>query len=69
VVAKERLEKIKGIDEVKHLGGNSWQLVSKASNDVRKEVFDFAVSNKLGVLTLSKEEQRMEDVFKELTKK
>jgi ABC-2 type transport system ATP-binding protein len=64
----DKLKTIKGIDDVKHLGGNSWQLISSSAADVRKEVFDFAVANKLSVLTLSKEEQRMEDVFKELTK-
>jgi ABC-2 type transport system ATP-binding protein len=64
----DKLKTIKGIDEVKHLGGNAWQLISTSTSDVRKEVFDFAVANKLSVLTLSKEEQRMEDVFKELTK-
>jgi ABC-2 type transport system ATP-binding protein len=64
----EKLKSIKYIEQAKNIGGNTWQLISGASSDVRKEVFDFAVANKLSVLTLNKEEQRMEDVFKELTK-
>lgn len=68
VVLKEKLMRITRIDGAKNLSGNIWQLVSNSPEDVRKEVFDFAVANQLSVLTLNKEEQRMEDVFKELTK-
>lgn len=64
----DRLKTIVGIDGVKHLQGNTWQLVSSSKEDVRKGIFNFAVANELGVLTLNKEEQRMEDVFKELTR-
>ena len=65
----EKLGSIKGVDSVKEIGNKRWQLVSTHSEDVRREVFDFAVANNLGVLTLNKEEQKMEDIFKELTKK
>lgn len=67
-ISIEKLKTIPKIDTVKNLNGNTWQLISSSTDDVRKEVFDFAVANKLSVLTLNKEEQRMEDVFKELTK-
>ncbi|MBI2721144.1 MAG: gliding motility-associated ABC transporter ATP-binding subunit GldA [Bacteroidetes bacterium] len=67
-ISIEKLKTIPKIDTVKNLNGNTWQLISSFTDDVRKEVFDFAVANKLSVLTLNKEEQRMEDVFKELTK-
>jgi ABC-2 type transport system ATP-binding protein len=67
-VAEAQLRTIEGVDQVKALGHNSWQLISVSEADVRKEIFNFAVANNLGVLTLNKEEQKMEDVFKELTK-
>jgi len=67
-VAEGLLKNIKGIDQIKTLSGNSWQLISLSEDDVRKEIFNFAVSHDLSVLTLNKEEQKMEDVFKELTK-
>lgn len=67
-VLTEKMKTISGIDDVKNINGNIWQLISTSPDDVRKEIFDFAVANKLSVLTLNKEEQRMEDVFKELTK-
>ncbi|MES2678912.1 MAG: gliding motility-associated ABC transporter ATP-binding subunit GldA [Bacteroidota bacterium] len=67
-VEESLLSTIKNVDQVKALGHNSWQLISMSEDDVRKEIFNFAVANNLGVLTLNKEEQKMEDVFKELTK-
>lgn len=68
VVSEQLLKSIPGVEKVIALQGNSWQLSSSSDNDIRKEVFNFAVANSLGVLTLNKEEQKMEDVFKELTK-
>jgi ABC-2 type transport system ATP-binding protein len=62
------LKTILGVEEVKFINGNSWQLLSTSKDDVRKAIFDFAVANNYSVLTLNKEEQKMEDVFKELTK-
>jgi ABC-2 type transport system ATP-binding protein len=68
IVSADLLNRIAEIETVRQLQGNTWQLISSSKNDVRKEIFNFAVANELGVLTLNKEEQRMEDVFKELTK-
>jgi ABC-2 type transport system ATP-binding protein len=68
-VEEKLLTAIEGIDAVKHLGGHTWQLQSSSADDVRKEVFNFAVSHNLGVLTLNKEEHKMEDIFKELTRR
>ncbi len=68
VVRKEDLLGIQGVQSAVEAGTNTWQLLSTASEDVRKEVFNFAVQRQIGVLTLNKDEQKMEDVFKELTK-
>ncbi len=68
-VSEKLLHKITNIEKVSHLQGNTWQLASTSKEDVRKDIFNFAVANNLSVLTLNKEEQKMEDVFKELTKK
>ncbi len=68
LVTEELLKTIREIDQVKFLQNTTWQLYSSSKDDVRKEIFNFAVANNLGVLTLNKEEQKIEDVFKELTK-
>lgn len=67
-VEQEKLSTIQGIDQIKYIQNNTWQLSSSSKEDVRKEIFNFAVNNNLGVLTLNREEQKIEDVFKELTR-
>ena len=67
-VEEESLRGINGIEDVKYLNANTWQLSTTSTEDVRKEVFNFAVQQQLSVLTLNKEEQKIEDVFKELTR-
>lgn len=67
-VSADLLKRIPQIDQVVALQNNTWQLITLSKDDVRKEIFNFAVANDLGVLTLNKEEQKIEDVFKELTK-
>lgn len=46
----------------------TWNLTSDPSVDIRPAVFQFAVNNGLTVLSLRKEELRLEEVFQELTK-
>lgn len=67
-VSKNSLKNIEGVREVNYVAGNTWQLITGIEKDIRKEIFDYAVQNKLTVLTLNKEEQKLEDVFKSLTK-
>lgn len=67
-VSKNALKSIKGIDEAVNLQGNTWQLTTASATDIRGDIFQFAVQNQLAVLTLQKEEQNLEDVFRELTK-
>jgi ABC-2 type transport system ATP-binding protein len=59
---------ISDVTNVIPLKGNSWQLIANTLEDIRPSVFKFAVQNNLAILTLHKEEQRLEDVFKHLTR-
>lgn len=68
-VTETQLLSINLINNAKPINKTIWLLTSTSNDDVRKSIFNFAVSNNLSVLTLNKEEQKMEDVFKELTKK
>ena len=63
------LKKIQGVTETKRLEGNTWRIHASVEGDIRKEIFNFAVANNAVVLSLNKQEQKMEDVFKEKTKK
>jgi ABC-2 type transport system ATP-binding protein len=65
---KNSIKNIEGVIEVKLLEGNIWLIVTEADKDVRKDIFNYAVAQKLSVLAMQKEEQKLEDIFKQLTK-
>jgi ABC-2 type transport system ATP-binding protein len=69
VVSREVLLKLNGVEEALLAENNTWKIVAGLEYDVRKELFNYAVKNDISVLTLNKEEQKLEDVFKQLTKK
>lgn len=66
--SKTSLKNIEGVIEVKQFEGNIWHVITDADKDIRKEIFNYAVANGLSVLALQKEEQKLEDIFKQLTK-
>ena len=63
------IKNIKGIDKVESKGENNYQIFSKSNSDVRPLLFKFAVEKSVEVLTLQKEEQSMEQIFKDFTSK
>ncbi len=62
------VKNIEGVYDAKNTKGNIWQIEARTEKDIRATIFQFAVKNGMAVLTLNKEEQRLEDVFKQLTK-
>lgn len=67
--SKSSLKKIPGLLDAVLISGNEWKIFTSPGGDIRKEIFHYAVQNGMSVLKLTKEEQRMEDVFREKTKK
>jgi ABC-2 type transport system ATP-binding protein len=63
-----KLKMIPGVTDVKQLEADRWQLATDPAKDVRADVFKFAVDNNIAVLSLHREEQKLEEVFQELTK-
>lgn len=63
-----KLKMIPGVVDL--LGGedNTWQCVTESAKDIRADVFKFAVDNNLTVLSLHRGEQKLEEVFQELTR-
>lgn len=66
--SRDALKNIEGVVDAKNTTGNSWRIEVNTDKDIRSTIFQYAVNSGLAVLTLHKEEQRLEDVFKELTK-
>jgi ABC-2 type transport system ATP-binding protein len=62
------LAKINGVKAVTALSPVSFQLTAQPALDIRPDVFRFAVDQQLTVLSMQKEELRLEEVFQELTK-
>lgn len=68
-ISVNTLKSIQGVEDAILIDGKTWKVISDVENDVRKELFNYAVKHNLSVLTMNKEEQKLEDVFKALTKK
>lgn len=66
--SRTHLKNIEGVYEAINSNGNIWQIEARTDKDIRTDIFQFAVNNGMAVLTLHKEEKRLEDVFKQLTK-
>ena len=65
---KKELMKIGNVLEARELKGNKYQIFSDSNFDLRPAIFEFAVINKLTVLQMNIEEQKLESIFQELTK-
>ncbi len=66
---KELILKIKGVKQLKKMNDNTWQIETAGDIDIRQDIFKFAVEHSISVLTMHKEEVKLEKVFQELTKK
>ena len=65
---KNELMKIGNVLKALELKGNQYQVFSDSKFDLRPALFEFAVNNKLTVLQMNMEEQKLESIFQELTK-
>ena len=68
-ISKSKLTSISGVTSAKEVSNKIWILESKTDKDIRKEISKFAQTNNILVLTMQKEDESLENVFKELTSK
>jgi ABC-2 type transport system ATP-binding protein len=66
--SQEELAAIANVRSVSRLKSNLWQVDAEGEEDIRPLIFAFAVQNKLTVLSLQKQENNLEEVFRHLTK-
>lgn len=69
IVDKSVLLTIQGVNSAEQTGNKSWKLAAASGSDLSGNIFRFAVSKGLTVVALQKEEQKLEDVFRQLTQK
>ena len=67
-ISIETLENIKGVKHVLEKSDTRFDLVSMNSTDIRPLISQFAINNSNLVLSMQKREQKMEDIFQNLTK-
>lgn len=65
-ISVKELQKIEGVVQVKNSHGNVWLFEIKA-DVVRNNIFQFAMQKEIVVLSVQKETQSLESVFKRLT--
>ncbi len=61
------LQKLPGIDSMEVVNPTTVKLHITTNIDIRPEIFHYAVEHNLTVLTMHKEEKKLEEVFKNLT--
>jgi ABC-2 type transport system ATP-binding protein len=67
-VNEDDLMKIPGAEKVVMVRNRHFIIESSDDYDLRARVFEFAVENKITVLSLQKEERNLETIFQELTR-
>jgi ABC-2 type transport system ATP-binding protein len=66
-IAPEKLQTMEGIKSIEKLKANTWKILTSGGKDLREDIFKWAVSENLSVLSLQKKEHTLEQVFQELT--
>lgn len=62
------LKEVDGVFAVNIIAPKVLQLQVTSERDIRTDIFNYAVKHSLAVLTMHKEEKKLEDIFKDLTK-
>ncbi len=68
-VTAERLEAVAGVARAAELGGGRFRITARpGAEDIRADLFAFAVAHKLVLLEMRREEGGVEEVFRQLTR-
>ena len=68
-ISVEKLSAISGIKKVLPVNDKTFKIIGPKGQDLRPMIFNFAVQNSLAVITMQKEENSLESVFRQLTSK
>lgn len=66
-IDKKKLLQLSGVDKIENISGNLWKIFVAGDKDIREDIFEWAVQEKLSVLSLQKKEQSLEQIFQVLT--
>ena len=68
-ISRSKIQSVPGLRNVRSVKGNEWVIESDSPEDIRPVISRFALDNGMVVLTIRREEQSLEEVFKKLTGK
>ena len=68
-VSEYDLKEIPGIRSASKVKTNTWHIEAEGDDDIRPLLFTFAVKKNLTVLSLQKQENNLEEIFRALTKR
>ena len=66
-INSEVLQKIKGLSEILPVGKNTWLISTTLKEDIRPEIFRFAVENGLTIIGMQQKGKQLEEIFQSLT--
>ncbi|MEY4110061.1 MAG: hypothetical protein RLZZ46_415 [Bacteroidota bacterium] len=66
-VSAGALKSLSGVKKVEPLPRNSWIIIPENNLDPRQAIFEFAGKQGISILTLVREEKRLEEIFRSLT--
>jgi ABC-2 type transport system ATP-binding protein len=66
-ISKRQIENISGIMQAESKDQKNWRIKTSKDVDARTDIFNFAVNNNLKVLSMQREEQKLENIFQQLT--
>jgi ABC-2 type transport system ATP-binding protein len=66
-IKESSLAGIPDVSTVSQIKNNLWRIEAEGDNDIRPALFSFAVTNNLTVLSLRKQENNLEEIFRHLT--
>lgn len=64
---KKKIEAVEGVEKVTVKDGKLYEITAKKNVDIRGNLFNMAVKNKLTVLSMQEKGQTLEQIFQELT--
>jgi len=68
-ISRSKIQSVPGLRNVRSVKANEWIIESESKEDIRPVISRFALDNGMIVLTIRREEQSLEEVFKKLTGK
>ncbi len=63
----EKIKKIDGIMDVVKESATGYRIFTRSTRDIRPDIFQFAVQNKLVLLSIEQKQKSLEEVFRQMT--